>query len=80
MPRISIITLDWAISVDSCSLLRVDSSKYTKKTNISYVSREDCQSTIRFMHTNITNEPLCCISSPSFLIILALVYIFLLRS
>jgi hypothetical protein len=38
---------------------------------------EYCQSAICFLHTNITKEPLCCISSSSFLIILALVYIFL---
>jgi hypothetical protein len=30
------------------------------------VPRENCLSTIRFVHTNITKEPLCCISSPSF--------------
>jgi hypothetical protein len=38
--------------------------------------RENCLNTIRFLHTNITNEPLCCISSLSLLIILALVYIY----
>jgi hypothetical protein len=40
------------------------------------VPRDNCQSTIRFSYTNITNKPLCCFTSPSLLIILSLVYIF----